>query len=143
MTLRLTNLADDQIPIELAGLTPAGVTTLSLDEIRQLQVRRGNREAKLGDLFKIAGDPTDEAWLLAGDCRNVHGLGTNLASGSIVVDGSVGHRIVGRGRTVGDAGASDVEATPAEDEQTDEANHGGHHTSRLTEASADGPASPP
>jgi len=93
MPLHLTNLADDQIPIELARLTPAGVATLTLDEIRQLPVRRGNREAKLGDLFKIVGDPTDEAWHLAGDCRNVHGLGTNLASGSIIVDGPVGRRV--------------------------------------------------
>jgi formylmethanofuran dehydrogenase subunit C len=109
MPLHLTNLADDQILIELAGLAPAGVAALTLDEIRQLPIRRGNREAKLGDLFKIAGDPTDEEWLLAGNCRNVHGLGTNLASGSIVVDGPIGRRVgfaMRGGRIVvkGDAG---------------------------------------
>lgn len=109
MPLHLTNLADDQIPIELAGLTPAGMASLTLDEIRQLPVRRGSREAKLGDLFKIAGDPTDETWRLTGNCQNVHGLGTNLASGSIVVDGPIGRRIgfaMRGGRIVvkGDAG---------------------------------------
>lgn len=93
MPLHLTNLANDQIPIELAGPTPAGVAALSLDEIRRLPVRRGNRQIALGELFQVTGDPADEAWSLAGDCRNVHGLGSNISSGSIVVEGPVGLRI--------------------------------------------------
>ena len=92
MPLHLTNLVDDQIPIELTGVTPESSMALSLAEIRRLTVRRGNREAKLGDLFGIDGDPTDQAWRLAGDCRNVHGIGSNMASGAIVVDGPIGRR---------------------------------------------------
>jgi formylmethanofuran dehydrogenase subunit C len=92
MTLRLTNLADDQIPIELEGLTPVLLAGMSLDEIRRLPVRRGNREPELGELFQVEGEPADEEWLLAGDCRNVHGLGYEIASGKIVVDGPIGRR---------------------------------------------------
>lgn len=92
MTLRLTNLADDQIPIELAGLTPALLAGMSLDEIRRLPVNRGNREIALGVIFRVEGDPADEEWLLDGDCRNVHGLGYGIASGKIAVDGPIGPR---------------------------------------------------
>ena len=92
MTLRLTNLADDQIPIELEGLTPALLAGMSLDAIRRLPIRRGNRELELSELFQVEGDPADEEWLLAGDCRNVHGLGYGIASGKIVVDGPIGRR---------------------------------------------------
>lgn len=92
MPLHLTNLADDQIPIEFGRLSPTGLASLSLDDIRRQPVLRGNRETKLGDLFKVDGDPTDEAWHLVGDCRNIHGLGSNLASGMIFVDGPIGRR---------------------------------------------------
>lgn len=109
MPLHLTNLADDAIPIEFAGLTPVGLSSLSLDEIRRLPIRRGNRETRLGELFQVDGDPADGEWLLAGNCRNIHGLGSNLASGSIVVDGPIGGRVgfaMRDGRIVikGDAG---------------------------------------
>lgn len=92
MPLHLTNLADDSIPIEFAGLKPAGLATLSLDEIRRLPIRRGNRGTTLGDLFRVAGDPADEAWTIDGNCPNVHGLGSEMTSGSIVVDGPIGPR---------------------------------------------------
>jgi formylmethanofuran dehydrogenase subunit C len=109
MTLRLTNLADDQIPIELDGLTPALLAGLSLDAIRRLAVRRGNREVALGVIFQVEGDPANEEWLLAGDCRNVHSLGSGIASGKIVVDGTIGRRTGfamrgGRIEVRGDAG---------------------------------------
>lgn len=92
MTLRLTNLADDQIPIALDGLTPALLAGMSLDAIRRLPVRRGNRETVFGEFFRIEGAPADEEWLLVGDCRNIHGLGTGITSGTIVVDGPIGRR---------------------------------------------------
>ncbi len=109
MTLRLTNLADDQIPIEFAGLTPAALAGLSLAEIQRLAIRRGNREPKLGELFQVKGDPGDLEWLLEGDCRQVHGLGSEIDAGMIAVDGPVGRRTGfamrgGRIEVRGDAG---------------------------------------
>src|SRR5688572_17975789 len=65
MTLRLINRANDQIPIELDGLTPALLAGMSVDSIRRLPVRRGNREPALGELFQVKGDPADEEWILA------------------------------------------------------------------------------
>lgn len=92
MTLRLTNLADDQVPIEFAGLTPAALARMSLAGIRRLRVRRGNRETALGELFQVTGDSADLDWLMEGDCRHVHGLGTGIDGGTIVVDGPIGRR---------------------------------------------------
>lgn len=92
MTLRLTNLADDQVPIEFAGLTPAALAGMSLAEIQRLEVRRGNRETALGELFQVKGDSADLDWFMEGDCRHVHGLGTGTDAGSIVVNGPIGRR---------------------------------------------------
>jgi formylmethanofuran dehydrogenase subunit C len=109
MPLYLTNLTDDSVPIELGRLQPADLEGLSLDEIHRRPVRRGNREKPLGDLFDIEGDPTDQHWMFKGDCRNLHGLGSDLVSGVIVIDGAVGRRVGfgmrgGRIEVRGDAG---------------------------------------
>lgn len=92
MTLCLTNLAEDQIPIDFAGLTPARLAGMSLAEIQRLAIRRGNRQITLGELFQVTGDPADQEWLLDGDCRQVHGLGSEIESGTIVVEGAIGCR---------------------------------------------------
>ncbi len=63
-----------------------------MTEIRRSAVRRGNRETTLGELFQVTGDPADQQWLLEGDCRQVHGLGSEIESGKIVVDGPIGPR---------------------------------------------------
>lgn len=109
MTLRLTNLADDQIPTEFMGLTPAALAGMSLAEIQRLNIRRGNRELSLGELFQVKGDPSDQEWLLEGNCRQVHGLGAGMDAGMIVVDGPIGRRTGfnmhgGRIEVRGDAG---------------------------------------
>lgn len=92
MTLRFTNLTDDAIPVELAGLTPAALAARSLEEIRRLPVLRGNRQTTLGELFRVEGKPALAEWLMAGECGNLHGLGAGMESGRIVVEGSLGRR---------------------------------------------------
>ena len=92
MTLCLTNLAKDQIPLEFAGLTPVALAGRSLAEIQRLAIRRGNRQIALGELFQVTGDPVDQDWLLDGDCRQIHGLGSEIGAGTIVVDGPIGPR---------------------------------------------------
>jgi formylmethanofuran dehydrogenase subunit C len=109
MTLCLTNLADDQIPIDLAGLTPAAIAGMSLAEIQRLAIRRGNRETALSELFRVTGDPADQQWRLEGNCRHVHGLGSEIESGQIVIEGAIGCRTGfgmrgGRIEVRGDAG---------------------------------------
>ena len=101
MPLHLTNLADDQVPIEFAGLTPAALARMSLAGIRRLRVRRGNRETALGELFQVTGDSADLDWLMEGDCRHVHGLGTGIDGGTIVAppaDGKADETGVDHGR---------------------------------------------
>lgn len=109
MTLRFTNLTDDQIPIEFAGLTPAKLAGTTLAEIRSLPIQQGNRLVELGKLFLVEGDPTSAEWALTGDWGNVHALGAEMESGRIVVEGSAGRRVGlgmrgGRIEIHGDAG---------------------------------------
>lgn len=91
MTLRLTNLTDDQIPMECEGLTPAAFAGQSRDALLRQPVLHGNRRRPLGELFRVEGDLSDH-WAFAGGCRNLRGLGTGMTAGTIVVDGSAGPR---------------------------------------------------
>ena len=95
MTLRFTNLTDDQIPIEFAAITPAALAGATIPAVLRLQILRGNRSVELGELFEVkaeaAGDSAAD-WVLAGDWSNVHSVGAGMDSGSIMVEGSVGRR---------------------------------------------------
>lgn len=93
MTLRFTNLTNDQIPIEFTGLTPAKVAGTSLAEIRRRPIWQGNRLVELGKLFRVEGDPASLDWVLTGDWANVHALGAEMESGRIVLKGSAGRRV--------------------------------------------------
>jgi formylmethanofuran dehydrogenase subunit C len=92
MTLRLTNLTDDQIPIECAGLAPTAFAGQSRDALLRHSLLHGNRRRPLGELFRVEGDPADDHWTFAGECRNLHGVGSDLTAGTLTVEGSVGTR---------------------------------------------------
>lgn len=97
------------LSIDLGGVVPDRVATLSIDELRRLEVRADERPATLGSLFTVAGDPADGRIECRGDCSRVHSLGARMAWGEIAVTGDVG-RHAGEGMTggrltiVGDAG---------------------------------------
>ncbi len=100
MPLRFAKPPAQRIPIDMAGVTPATLAPLSLDEVRRTTVRHGNRPAELGELFTIDGDGRDLAWRLEGDFGAVHGLGAEMTAGEIVAEGSVG-RHAGAGMSGG------------------------------------------
>ncbi|MBX3426775.1 MAG: formylmethanofuran dehydrogenase subunit C [Pirellulales bacterium] len=85
---------------DLVGTAPKTVCELSLAEIRRLPVRQGNRDASLGDLCDVSGDPRSMRWRLEGDWSRVTGVGAGMAAGEIVVAGAVG-RHAGEGMTGG------------------------------------------
>lgn len=111
MTLRFTLANMTTRPIELEGLTPDSVRDKSPGEIERFEVLHGNQRVPLAELFRVEGDPSDEIWELHGDLARVHGIGAQMRSGRIRVDGPVG-RYVGaemRGGEIlveGDAGDS-------------------------------------
>jgi formylmethanofuran dehydrogenase subunit C len=109
MPLRFANPPAERIPIDMTGVTPESLATLSLDEVRRTNVMHGNRPAALGELFTISGDGRDRAWRLEGDFGAVHGIGAGMAAGEIVAEGPIGRHAgagMGGGRIEvhGDAG---------------------------------------
>jgi formylmethanofuran dehydrogenase subunit C len=109
MTLRIAIRTTERIPIDFAGVTPESIAERTLDEVRRMPIRRGNRSVELGELFALAGDPRQQHWELEGDFSAVHGVGFQMASGEIVVRGNVGRHAGaqmhgGRIEVHGDAG---------------------------------------
>ena len=78
------------LSIEIDGLTPDRLAALPLAAVARLPVLADGRPCPLGDLFTIAGDATDGRIVCVGDFSRVHGVGTGMLSGEIVVQGSVG-----------------------------------------------------
>lgn len=109
MPLRITNLANLTLPVDMTGATPDAIGERSLDDIRRVHVRQGNRQLELGELFRVEGDPRDRRWQLEGDFSRVHGLGAGMTDGEIIVRGPVGRHAGanmqgGRIEIEGDAG---------------------------------------
>lgn len=85
--------------IEVDGLTADGLAALSSHDIAMLPVFAGSRRAHLGDFFDVRGERSARL-RIDGDLRFVHGLGTGMASGELLVFGDVGSRL-GAGMTGG------------------------------------------
>lgn len=78
------------LAIDLGGILPDRVATLSLDELRRLTVQADERPAQLGSLFGIAGDPAEGRIECRGDFSRAHWLGAGMAWGDLVVMGAAG-----------------------------------------------------
>lgn len=99
--LKLTLRAPSDIPLELDGITPERVASLSPLEVAKLPVQHGNRSEPLGEFFDVQPDPHRLADLhFAGDTRNVKHIGAGMARGSIFVEGNAGMH-AGAGMTGG------------------------------------------
>jgi len=110
MPLILERLADTgALAIDLLGITPDRIATLSVGSVARLPIRADERPAELGGLFQIAGSPADGRVECRGDFSRVHWIGSGMLAGEVVVLGSAG-RHAGQGmnggvlRIEGDAG---------------------------------------
>lgn len=97
--VRLTLRGAIDQSIEIDGLTPDRVATLSEAEIAALPVVAGSRRSALGDFFSIKGERSNRLQI-EGDLHNVDGLGAGTADGELLIEGSAGRR-VGAGMTGG------------------------------------------
>lgn len=93
-------VATPPLAIDLAGILPHRVAALSLHEIACLPARADGRGCDLGDLFAIAGDPTDQVIECHGDFSRVHRIAAGMTSGHLRVIGDAG-RHAGEGMTGG------------------------------------------
>ena len=91
-TITLTCRGAVESPLEVDGLTPDRLAGLAEAEIASLGVRAGTRVARLGDFFTVRGGRSDRV-RIEGTLDQVHGLGSGLASGELVIDGSAGDRV--------------------------------------------------
>jgi len=72
---------------------------LGAQEIAALPVLHGGRPATLGEFFKVRGERASVV-RIEGDCERVEAIGTGMAGGELVIDGSVG-RDLGLGMSGG------------------------------------------
>lgn len=108
--LTLTLREPSPVPLELDGVTPDRLASLSVADVAKLPVYHGNRREELGQFFDVGGDPS-RGWVqFAGDTRNVKNIGAGMRWGTVYVENSTGmHAGAGMtgGRLVIDRGAGD------------------------------------
>lgn len=93
MTLQIEPTSKTSIPLELESITPDAVRELDVAAIEQIEIFEGNNKARLGDFFRVSGDPSDGEILFQGDFSGVHWIGTKMSSGKITIEGNVGRHL--------------------------------------------------
>ena len=109
--LRLRNAP--KLRVDLRGVTPSALASLTDDEIARTKVWHGNEALALGELFVIDRRPRadgETALVFEGDLARFDRLGWQLDDGCIEVDGNIGHYLgaemrAGKIRVGGRAGA--------------------------------------
>ena len=77
------------IPLEADSIRPDLLAEKSRREIEALPLYHGNRERKLGDLFEVEGERSDQIRIV-GDLSRVKRIGYGMTKGRIVIEGDVG-----------------------------------------------------
>jgi formylmethanofuran dehydrogenase subunit C len=78
--------------LDLSALTPGRLAGLSVVEITALPVHTTKIKATVGDHFRVSGDDVSQIRFAGGSSR-LDGIGTEMSSGSILVDGDAGSRV--------------------------------------------------
>jgi formylmethanofuran dehydrogenase subunit C len=87
----LTPLRQFQFPVIAECINPDVFQGKSVAEIAALKIWEGNRQKRLGDLFKIEEDPAETPNItLNGDFSEVRRVGMGMKNGEIMVNGNVG-----------------------------------------------------
>ena len=87
----LTLRADPDGPLDLEGVTPDRLATLSAAEIAALPVWSGSGRTQLGDHFDVAGERTEHLRIVGATTR-LDGVGAGMTGGTLTIEGSVGRR---------------------------------------------------
>jgi formylmethanofuran dehydrogenase subunit C len=89
VTLTLRAAADSSIEVE--GLTPDRLASLSEKDIAALPAWQGSQQARVGDFFDVRGERSARV-RVAGQLARVHGIGAGMTGGELVIDGNAGAR---------------------------------------------------
>lgn len=95
MTLTLTLRTAPAARVWAPTLAPQRLEGLSASEVASLVVRCGVEALAVGDLFAVTGT-ADEQLVVRGDLRRVDGIGTEMDSGRVLVEGRCGHHLGAR-----------------------------------------------
>jgi len=91
MPLTLTLRAPSAIPLEVDSVRLDEVRALTPDAVLKTLIQRGNKQVELGEFFTADGSAADDATLVwQGDCSKVKLIGSQLASGTVRVEGDAG-----------------------------------------------------
>jgi formylmethanofuran dehydrogenase subunit C len=85
------------LPLEVQRLPWSSFPFPAAQDWSRLRVNSGSEQFPLGDFFRISGSAeTDQTLHLIGDFSRVHGIGTGLNGGTILVEGNVGLEVGGK-----------------------------------------------
>lgn len=85
----LTLKAAPALRLDLRGITPAALASLSAAEVERLGVGHGNRLVPLAEFFAVAARG-DDTLVLQGDLSRCDFVGWQMDGGTLIADGNVG-----------------------------------------------------
>jgi formylmethanofuran dehydrogenase subunit C len=89
--ITLTVLKQLTFPVIAECVTPAVFQGKTVDEITALPLWEGNKQKKIGDIFKIEQTPGETPSItINGDASEVRRVGSGMKQGEIVVNGNIG-----------------------------------------------------
>ncbi len=77
------------IPLEAEPIGPDLFRARDRKEIERLPLHHGNERVAIGDVFRIAGERSDDL-RVEGDLARVKGLGSGMTGGTMVIEGHAG-----------------------------------------------------
>jgi formylmethanofuran dehydrogenase subunit C len=78
--------------VDASPLTPERCNALNRERIAGLPLRCGRETVAVGDLFEVDGYVSDWSLTIAGDLRDVDGIGAGMRRGALTVHGDCGDR---------------------------------------------------
>jgi formylmethanofuran dehydrogenase subunit C len=91
--LTLRYRTETPIPVEVEGLTPSAVRTMSVAEIERFEIFHGNRKMALAEFFDVSGDPSDARLEFEGNLAGVHWIGAQMSEGEVHIRGDAGRHV--------------------------------------------------
>ncbi|MEM3437231.1 MAG: formylmethanofuran dehydrogenase subunit C [Nitrososphaerales archaeon] len=93
-TILLKLKAKVERPLDASVISPNAFAGKSLKEIESLELWRGNKKIKLGEIFEVSGEtsqkPEEITITIEGDLSRARRIGKNMTAGKIIVNGNAG-----------------------------------------------------
>lgn len=97
-------------PLDADAIAPDRLAALDAREISALELRDGRGRVPLGDVFTVTGERSSSL-VIDGDLAQLHGVGTLMSAGSLMITGSIGNALGARMR----GGAITVQGSAGDD----------------------------